>query len=322
MSSVTLTGMEAPLPLLVILGPTASGKSSLGLAVAEELEGEIVSADAFAVYRGLTIGTDKPSLEDRRLVPHHLLDCLDPHEVYSAGAFADAARAAIADIIGRGRLPVVVGGTHFYIRALLLGLFPAPPRDPVIGEELARRWDRDPSATYRALQEADPAAAERIDANDRQRVLRALEVFESTGEPVSSHWRRHQHTPEYQPLLVAPRRSRADLYARIDARVDSMFASGLVEEVATILASGVPREAHAFKAIGYRETMNFITGRCDLTTAIEQTKRASRRFAKRQLTWLRDAREGTVHWVPPIEDGGAAAVIRLWNTHTEERRAP
>jgi tRNA dimethylallyltransferase len=312
--------MESRPPLLVILGPTASGKSSLGLAVARELDGEIISADAFAVYRGLTIGTDKPSLEDRRLVPHHLVDCLDPHEVYSAGAFAEAARAAIHEIFARGRLPVVVGGTHFYIRALLHGLFPAPPRDPAIGEELARRWDRDPAALYGELQEADPVATERIGANDRQRILRALEVFESTGEPVSSHWRRHHHTPEYAPLLVAPRRSRADLYARINARVDSMFASGLVEEVAAILASGVPREAHALKAIGYRETIDFITGHSDLTNAIEQTKRASRRFAKRQLTWLRDAREGTVHWVPPIEDGGAAAVIRLWNTHTEERR--
>jgi tRNA dimethylallyltransferase len=312
--------MDQPPPLLVILGPTASGKSSLGLAVADHLDGEIISADAFAVYRGLTIGTDKPSLEDRRLVPHHLVDCLEPHEVYSAGAFADSARAAISEIVRRGRVPVVVGGTHFYIRALLLGLFPAPPRDPVIGRELARRWDRDPSETFRALQEADPLTAERIGANDRQRILRALEIFESTGEPMSSHWRRHQHSPEYSPLLIAPRRSRSDLYARIDARVDSMFASGLVEEVAAILASGVPREAHALKAIGYRETIDFITGHCDLTNAIEQTKRASRRFAKRQLTWLREAREGTVHWVPPIEDGGAAAVIRLWNTHTEERR--
>ena len=127
--------------------------------------------------------------------------------------------------------------------------------------------------------------------------------------------------PRFAPLLVAPRRNRAELYARIDARVDSMFASGLVEEVEEILASGVPVDAHALKAIGYREVVELLQGECDLETTIDNTKRSSRRFAKRQLTWLRDAREGTVHWVPPVDDGGAAAVIHLWDKHTKERRA-
>ena len=311
---------KPPPPLLVILGPTASGKTSLGLEVAETWGGEIVSADAFAVYRGLDIGTDKPSLEERRRVRHHLVDVADPKERFSAGAFTDQASAAIDDITGRGLMAVVVGGTLFYIRALLEGLFPAPPRDATIGARLAAEWRQDPSTLFRKLQEVDDEAARRIGPHDRQRVLRALEVYERTGEPITSHWRRHQTAPKFTPLLVAPRRSRSALYARIDARVERLFASGLVEEVERILASSVPVDAHALRAIGYRQVVDLLQETCSLEAAIENTKRASRKFAKRQLTWLRGLREGTLHWVPPVEDGGAAAVTRLWEMHTDERR--
>jgi tRNA dimethylallyltransferase len=309
------------IPLLVILGPTASGKTSLGLEVAEAVDGEIISADAFAAYRGLDIGTDKPTAEARERVHHHLIDILDPSEVYSAGAFAKAAHSAIDEIVRRKRTPVVVGGTHFYIRALLLGLFPSPPRNPEIGGRLAAEWALDPTRLFGRLEHIDPESARRIGVNDRQRILRALEVWEATGETLTSHWKQQQTQSIYDPLLVAPQRSRDDLYARINARVDGMFASGLVEEVAAILASGVPGEAHALKAIGYRDTVALLDGRCDLPTTVENIRKSSRRFAKRQLTWLRDVREGTVHWVPPIEEGGAAAVIHLWDTHTKERRA-
>ena len=307
-------------PLLLILGPTGSGKSRLGLEVAELLDGEIVSADAFAVYRGLDIGTDKPAPKDQRQIRHHLIDVADPRQRFSAGQFIEQAKAAIDDIADRGRTPIVVGGTHFYIRALLVGLFPAPPRDPEISARLADEWTRDSAAVFRSLEESDPAAAEKIGPNDRQRVLRALEVFEATGEPLSSHWERHQPLPTFDPLLTAPRRSRPDLYARIDARVDSMFASGMVEEVRGIMASGVPVNAHALKAIGYREVLDMLQGGCDLETAIDNTKRSSRRFAKRQLTWLRGVHEGALHWVPPAEEGGAPAVANLWDQHTEGRR--
>ncbi len=310
----------SPPPLLVILGPTASGKSRLGLEVAELLGGEIVSADAFAVYRGLDIGTDTPAPEDRRRVRHHLIDVADPRLRFSAGQFADRAKVAIDDITERGRTAIVVGGSHFYIRALLVGLFPAPPRDPEINARLADEWTRDPVSVFRRLEETDPEAAEKIDPHDRQRVLRALEVFEATGEPLSSHWERHRPVPNFDPLLAAPSRSRSELYARIGARVDNMFASGMVEEVRRIVASGVPVNAHAMKAIGYREVVDMLQGRCDLETAIENTKRSSRRFAKRQLTWLRGIREGAVHWVPPVEEGGAPAVIDLWDQHTEGRK--
>jgi tRNA dimethylallyltransferase len=310
---------KALAPLLVIVGPTASGKSRLGLEVAESVNGEIVSADAFAIYRGLDIGTDKPSPEDRRRVRHHLVDIVDPRQRFSAGEFADAATRAIDDIVERDHTPVVVGGTHFYVRALLEGLFPSPPRDPSEGERLSREWERDPDSVFRRLQTVDPVAARRIGPRDRQRILRALEIYELTGESLTSHWRRHRHRPGYRSLMVAPRRSRADLYARIDARAERLFASGLVEEVRRILASGVPVDAHAFKAIGYRQVVEFLQGSCDLQSAIVDTKRSSRKFAKRQLTWLRGLPEETLHWVPPADKGGVPATTNLWDQHTRGR---
>jgi tRNA dimethylallyltransferase len=306
-------------PLIAILGPTASGKSRLGLEVAELIGGEIISADAFAVYRGLDIGTDKPTPEDRRRVRHHLVDVADPRDRFSAGEFADAAAAAVEDITGRGLTPLVVGGTHFYIRALIEGLFPSPPREQEEGDRLAEEWARDPEAVFRRLESVDPEAAGRIGPRDRQRVLRALEVFEQTGESMTSHWQRHQQPSRYRVLMVAAQRPRSDLYARIDARADRLFASGLVEEVQRILASGVPVDAHALKAIGYRQVVEMLQGRCDLENAVENTKRSSRRFAKRQLTWLRSLLDEGLQWVPPAEEGGASAITRLWDQHTGER---
>lgn len=313
--------MQLSPPLLLILGPTASGKSTLGLDVAEALGAEIVSADAFAVYRGLDIGTDKPSPEARRRVRHHLIDVADPRHRFSAGEFADAAEVAIDDILSRNKPVMVVGGTHFYVRALLMGLFPSPPRNPAVNARLTEQWERDPKAVFRRLEEADPEAAARIGPRDRQRLLRAVEVFEMTGEGISTHWKRHQQQQhKFNPLIVAPKRSRDDLYVKIGLRVDWMFAGGFVDEVKRILASGVPGDVCAMKAIGYREVVEMLHGRYDLETAIERTKRSSRKLAKRQLTWLRTLREGTLHWVPPAEEDGRAAIIDLWDHHTEGKR--
>jgi len=310
-------------PLLVILGPTASGKSRLALALAEALGGEIVSADAFAVYRGLDIGTDKPTASDRRRVRHHLIDVADPREVFSAGAFARAARAAIADIAARGLQPLVAGGTNFWIRALLEGLFDAPPRDPKVSAALAAGWRADPAAMALRLAAVDPESALRIGANDRQRILRALEVFELTGEPLTLHWKRQQTQSLYDALLVAPEHDRGALYARIDARVERIFEAGLVGEVERLLADGVPPGAHALKAIGYREVVDMLQGRIELEAAVDSTKRASRNFAKRQMTWLRGMRPDRLHWVPSAEGAGAAAVIELWTRRQDGgRRGP
>ena len=307
-------------PLLLIVGPTASGKSRLGLEVAEALGGEIVSADAFAVYRGLDIGTDKPDAAAQQRLRHHLIDIVDPIEVFSAGAFVEAASAAITEIMARGATPVVVGGTHFWIRALLLGLFPSPPRDRELVVHLAGEWDHDPVAMNDRLERVDPEAAARIGPQDRQRILRALEVYEATGTPISEHWNTHRESRDFDPVLIAPQRPRTELYAKIETRADAMFASGFLEEVRRILSSGVPRDAHALKAIGYRQLIEHLDGGCDLETTIHKTKAASRKLAKRQLTWLRSLTEGTLQWLPPAEYGGTEAAIHLWSEKLRRRR--
>lgn len=299
--------------ILIIMGPTASGKSGLAVEVARRLNGEIVSADAFAVYRGMDIGTDKPTTDVQQGVPHHLLDILDPDQPFSAGDYVNAADAAIADILDRNRLPLVVGGSHFYIQSLLLGLFPSPPHDPDVRARLERDWDQDSRAVFEKLSDLDPEVAAKIGSADRQRILRALEVREVSGEPISSHWDRHEKAFRYNALLTAPNRRRTDLYAKIDARVDEMFSGGLVEEVRRILDAGTPSDAHSLKAIGYREVVNMFSGRLHLEEAVERTKRSSRKLAKRQLTWLRGQREGQLHWVPPLDEGGAGIVCDLWS---------
>lgn len=314
-------GSSAP-PLLVIAGPTASGKSALALEVAERIGGEIVSADAFAVYRGMDIGTDKPDREARRRVCHHLIDIADPHERFSAGQFVAAADAAIEDIRRRGGVPVLAGGTHFYIRALLRGLFPSPPHDAALRARLEAGWRDDPAAMADRLREVDPVSAGRIAAADRQRVLRALEVWELTGIAISEHWRRHRSERRYKALVAAPARDRADLYARIHLRVDTMFSIGLEEEVTHILASGVPSTAHALKAIGYAQVVELLAGRCDRETAVDQTKQASRQLAKRQLTWLRSLRDERLVWVEPVERGGATEIVARWTDHIGETSRP
>jgi len=304
--------------LLVIVGPTASGKTRLAVEVAERIGGEIVSADAFAVYRGMDIGTDKPDPETRRRVRHHLVDVADPGDRFSAGDFATAASAAIEDIRARGLVPIVAGGTHFYVRALLLGLFPSPPHDPEVRAGLEAEWDKDPDAVASELATVDPVASARIRPRDRQRIQRALEVFRITGTPISEHWNRHRPEPEFRPLMVAPQHPRDELYAKINRRVELIFSSGLEEEVKQILALGVPHDTHALKAIGYQQVVDMIHGRWDRSTAIEKTKQSSRNFAKRQLTWLRSLREGSLEWVAPAEQGGTDAVISRWTRHTRE----
>ena len=298
--------------LLVVVGPTGSGKSRLALEAAERLGGEIVSADAFAVYRGMDIGTDKPDAESRARVPHHLIDVADPRTRFSAGEFLRAADTAIAAIAARGRVPVVAGGTHFYVRALLLGLFPAPPADRAVRARLEAAWDASPEAVLARLRAVDPESAARIAPGDRQRILRALEVHEITGIPLTEHWRRQRRTPRYPAVLVMPDRDRAELYARIEARVERMFRNGLVEEVKSLLASGVSPGSHALKAIGYREVVDHLEGRTELGEAIRRTMTATRHLAKRQITWLRHMEEGPVHRVPPAERGGAGHLEALW----------
>ena len=282
--------------LIVVAGPTGAGKTALGAAVAERLGGEVVSADAFAVSRGMDIGTAKPPVELRARVPHHLLDVADPRETYSAGTFVREADAAIAAIHARRRVAVVVGGTHFYVRALLRGLFTEPAKDPVRRAALEAEWERDAEKVRARLERVDPEAAARIPPRDRQRTLRALEVWLATGQPMSELWcqeRRAGFRYRYVMLGLAP--PRADLHARIALRVDAMLASGLLDEVRTLLEQGVPRSAQAFKAIGYRECAQVLDRTWTLSQAREEMIVATRRLAKRQWTWLRS--EPVVEWL-------------------------
>ncbi len=297
--------------LIVVVGPTAAGKTALGAALAERLGGEVVSADAFAVYRGMDIGTAKPDGALRARVRHHLVDIADPRDRYSAGMFVRDADAAIADIVSRGRTPVVVGGTHFYVRALLYGLFPEPRKDPRLRERLEREWHADAAAVRARLARLDPEAARRIAPADRQRTLRALEVCELSGRPMTVLWREAPRTdPRYVFVMIglSPRKDR--LRATIARRVERMFAAGLVQEVEGLLAAGVSPKAHSLKAIGYRESCEVLKGVLTISLAVEKAAAATRQLAKRQMTWLRG--ESDVEWLSA--DGGdlvADAISRL-----------
>ena len=288
-------------PVLVVLGPTAVGKSTLGMRLARELDGEIVNADALQVYRHLELGTDKPTPEMRAEIPHHLVDVLEPTEPYSAGDFARRARDAIRDIRSRNRLPVVVGGSGLYLKALLEGLSPLPQRDETVRARLKERVEKEGVETLHAeLARLDPETASRVQPRDRQRIVRALEVQAVSGRPMSSLMAKK--SPDFQPIdaarigLTLPR---AILYDRIAGRIRDMVKKGWVEEVSALLDRGVDASAPAFQAIGYSQIVHYILGRSSLDQAIETTVQATRRYAKRQMTWFRRV-EG-VRWIPALE---------------------
>ena len=315
-TSQVATGISYTAPvgspdLIVVLGATATGKSALSLRLAEALDGELINADALQVYRGLDIGTAKPSAEDRRRVPHHLLDLLPPAETFSAGEFARSARAAIAEVRLRRRRPIVVGGSGFYLRALLGGIGPLPAGDSEVRSALRQRLAIEGLMVLRReLALVDPVSAARIAASDTQRNLRALEVFQTTGEPLSAWQARAAARAEPLPALrVGLTVPRALLYDRIAQRVQGMVAAGWNEEVRGLLASGVPATAPAFQAIGYRQMVDHLSGRLSLDAAVAETIRATRRYAKRQETWFRN--EPDVTWFS-AEHSGETVDRVLW----------
>lgn len=282
--------------VLAIVGATATGKSALAMALAQELPGEIVNADALQVYRGFDIGTAKPGPAERARVPHHLIDILDPWERWSAGEFARRARQAIGEIQGRGRTPVVVGGSGLYLRALFEGISPVPPGDPEVRSELRDRLAREGLEPLAAeLARVDPETAERLAAGDTQRVLRALEVVRVSGRPLSS-WIAEQPfgTQRIAVLRLGLTLPRVLLYDRIAERVVRMVEDGWVDEVARLLARGLDPGLPAFQAIGYRQIVRHLEAEWSLDDAVADTVKATRRFAKRQETWFR--REPDVIW--------------------------
>jgi len=292
--------MDRP-PVLAVVGATATGKSTLGMALAERLRGEIVSADALQVYRGFDIGTAKPSLADRERVRHHLVDILDPHETYSAGEFARRARQAIVEIQGRGRLPIVVGGSGLYLRALFAGISPVPPGDPEVRRRLRERLGSAGLGSLREeLASLDPATAARLSAGDTQRVLRALEVALVSGRPLST-WIAEQPfgTQGIAAIRVGLTLPRSILYDQIAGRVARMMEAGWGEEVAGLLRQGLSPGLPAFQAIGYRQLVRCLQGGRSLEQAVAEIVQETRRFAKRQETWFR--KEPDVTWFSALD---------------------
>jgi tRNA dimethylallyltransferase len=272
-----------------VLGPTASGKSALALALAESCGGEIINCDSTAVYRGFDIGTDKLPVEERRGIPHHLIDIADPTEVYTAAQFAIDAERAIRAIHARGRLPILVGGTGFYYRALTRGLFPGPGADEALRARLDRIADRrGPERLHRLLRRVDPRSADRIMPRDRKRLVRALEVYFSTGQPLTAHFKDTRSPISDCDVVAVALRIAAPLTAeRVARRVDQQFARGVVAEVRGLLARGVPAHARPFGGLVYRQVMEMLRGVRDEAATRELIARENRRYARRQLIWFR-----------------------------------
>ncbi len=283
-------------PLVVIAGPTASGKSTLALRLAEEFQGEIVSCDSVAVYRGMEIGTAKPSRESRALAPHHLLDVANPDEGFTAGDYSRMAREAIAEIAGRGRLPIVAGGTGLYMRALLDGLFPAPAVNPALRARL-RRTAAIKGAAYlhRVLRRLDAGSADAIHPNDVPKTVRALEVTMSAREPMREQWALgREPLTGYSILRLGLEPERTRLYARINARAAAMFEDGLIDETAMLMGR-YGGECRALTSLGYAEAGAVLRGEMTREQAVMRAQQGHRNYAKRQGTWFR--REPLVHWM-------------------------
>ena len=289
--------MEHRPKLLVLCGPTASGKTALGVALAQATGGEVVSADSMQIYRRMDIGTAKPTREEMGGVPHHMLDVADPAEDYSVARYVRDADACVQDILARGRLPIVVGGTGLYIDNLIAGRDFAPFTGTWREKLQARAREEGLSALREELRRIDPDRAEKLHPNDEKRILRALEVWYETGETITAHDARTRDLPpKYDALRVCLTFShREDLWDRIDRRVDLMMAAGLEREVRDLLASGVPPAATAMQAIGYKEFAAALRGEEPLAQAVAEVKLRSRQYAKRQLTWFR--RTPDIRWV-------------------------
>lgn len=289
--------------IICIAGPTASGKTALAATLAKELNGEVVSCDSMQVYRRMDIGTAKPTLEEMQGIPHHMIDVAEPWEDFSVSRYCEMAAPIVDDIISRGKTAVIAGGTGLYMDALIRGNAFAPFPATGVRERLEAQADAEGmEAMLSRLRAVDPDAARRLHLSDRKRILRALEVYLETGETITEHNRKTQAVPpRYSPLwLGLDFARRGELYRRIDLRVGLMLEQGLVEEIQGLLADGIPEKATAMQAIGYKEFVDALDGRCTIEEAADQVRQSSRRYAKRQLTWFR--RNKAIHWL--IRDTG------------------
>jgi tRNA dimethylallyltransferase len=289
--------MNAVERLIVILGPTASGKSALGIRLAEKLGGEILVCDSTQVYRHFDIGTAKVPAAERCGIPHHLVDLVEPEELFTAGDYRRHALGALADLRRRQKIPILTAGTGLYLRAVLEGLADAPTRSEDLRGRLRRKAEaRGQLHLHRALRRLDPEAAARIAPRDTQKVIRALEMRLLTGKTVSEIHRRGRAALEgYNVIKIGLLPPRARLYAKIDARVEAMVEAGWIDEVRRLIESGVPPASKPFQFIGYSQWREFLQGGMSQATAVKQIQQATRRFAKRQITWFR--KESGVHWL-------------------------
>ena len=285
--------------VICVVGPTATGKTKMGVALAKRFGGEVVSVDSMQIYRGMTIGTAAPTAEEMDGVRHHMVAIADPAESWSVARFTEQADLCIGDILRRGGRPVLVGGTGLYLDSILSGRTFAPGHSggeirKTLQAELAREGIE---SLYRQLREVDPETAARLPIRDEKRILRALEVYRETGETLTAHDARTRHRPpKYRACTIGLTfRDRADLYARIDRRVDTMVERGLLREVETLLQTGLPETATALQAIGYKQFLSVYRGDTPVSEAVAEVKLRSRQYAKRQLTWLR--RKDDIHWL-------------------------
>ena len=285
--------------IVCVVGPTACGKTTLGVLLAKKFDGEVVSADSMQIYRGMTIGTAAPTAEEMDGVPHHMIAVADPSEQWSAARYAQAAIPVVDDILARGKLPILVGGTGLWLEAVVRGrTFASGAAGGEVRRRLQQRLEQEGIEPLLAeLRQVDPEAAERLHPADEKRILRALEVYEETGETISAHNAKTAALPpRYDAVWVGLRfADRADMRALIDRRVDAMAQAGLLEEVRSLVRSGVPQDATALQAIGYKELLAVGENGEGLAEALEEVKLRSRQYAKRQLTWLR--RNSDIHWI-------------------------
>lgn len=284
--------------IVCIAGPTASGKTALAVALAKEVNGEVVSCDSMQVYKGMDIGTAKPTAEEMEGIPHHMLSVAEPDEDFSVSRYCEMAAPIVNDIVARGKVAIIAGGTGLYMDSLIRGnAFPPFPSTGV-REKLEAQADAEGmEAMLRWLESIDPEAAARLHLSDRKRIIRALEVYLETGETITAHNRKTQAIPpRYTPLwLGLDFAQRSDLYHRIDLRVGLMLQMGLIDEIRALLDAGIPEKTTAMQAIGYKEFIAALEGNCTIEEAADQVRQSSRRYAKRQLTWFR--RNPAIHWL-------------------------
>ena len=305
--------------IICIAGPTASGKTALSIALAEALGGEIVSCDSMQIYKGMDIGTAKPTLEERGNIPHYMLDVAEPCEDFSVSRYCEMATPIVEDILTRGKTAIIVGGTGLYMDALIRGNSFAPYPSTGRREELeAIAASEGIEAILCKLREVDPESAARLHPSDQKRIIRALEVYLETGETITAHNEKTKAIPpKFMPVWFALEdENRQDLYDRIDRRVDLMLEQGLLAEIQGLLHRGVPRKCTAMQAIGYKEFLSALSGEISLETAAAQVKQASRHYAKRQLTWFR--RNENIHWLRRATGESTQEILSRARQHLEE----